>query len=245
MRRVVAGLVLLLAGCASNMTDEAALTMAQTREATVRTSTRLAELAEKLPRTLEETNTGVARITSATSLAIVEVAHLSASMERTTTSLARLLDEARDDARETREERRRILGDVSAITSSMNALLARLEQSSRSWQDRAGELADQEARAAKAIAQITEASARMSESAARLSSRVEPDLTSASRSVATILADVAKVTERYSGEPPVTNRWELVVGAVGGVAVMVVIFGMRIIFSRAVEKAVQKRMEQQ
>ena len=112
----------------------------------------IAETAAKLPRSLDEANDGLARVSSATSLAIVEVAHLSASMDRTTASLGRLLDEAQKDATSSREERTRILADVSAITSSASALLGRIEESSRAWNERSRELSDQEARADLAAA---------------------------------------------------------------------------------------------
>src|SRR5436853_272665 len=156
MRRPIALMVLALAGCASNMTDEAALTLARTRDSTVRTSERLAEVAERLPRTMDETNLGVARITSATSLAIVELAGLS-------------------------------------------------------------------------------------ETAARLSTKIEPDLASASKSVASILGDVAKVTEKVAAQPPVTSHWEMLIGAIGGATIILLVVGLRAAFNRAVEAAVKKR----
>lgn len=228
MRFALLAIALCLVGCATNLTDEAAITMARTRESTIRASERLAETAERLLRTLDETNAGLARVMSATSATIAE--------------LGALLEEARVDARDTRDERQRILLDVSAITSSLNGLLARAEASSRAFDERSRDLARQEARAAEAIAAMTEASARFGESVARLSSRVEPDVAQSSRSVAAILNDVARVTDRLASEPPAVNRWEMVVGAVGGAAVILMLVGLRVAFARAVDAAVRRRL---
>jgi len=198
------------------MSDEAALTMARTRDSTVRTSEQLAIASEKLPRTLDETNEGLARVTSSTSGAIA--------------AFGRLLDEAREDARATRDERQRILADVSALTSSARSLLARIEESSRGWDDRSRELADQESRAAKALAQMTEASARVSESIARLSTIVEPDLASASRSVASILGDTAKLTKQLSSEERAAPSFSVAIGAAAGLGVVLVALAGRLVF---------------
>src|SRR2546423_1260084 len=86
-------LTVVVAGCATNMTDEAAVTMQRTRDATVRTSERLAETADRLPRTFDELNTvlaasgrtaasGLATMTSSTALAIDRLGGLVATLDR-------------------------------------------------------------------------------------------------------------------------------------------------------------------
>lgn len=237
----VIALVIALAGCASNMTDEAALTMARTRDSTVRTSEKLAEMSERFPRTLDEANEGLSRITSATSGAIAAFAQLSTSLDRTTNSLGRLLDEARSDTLANRELWRLVLADVTQITSAAQAILVRVETSSRTWTDRSEELSGHEARAAKALAQMSEATARVSESIARLSTSVEPDLASASRSVAAILADTATLTRKLASQERAAESFSVGAGAVAGLVVVLLVLVGRALFVRAVESAVARR----
>jgi hypothetical protein len=241
MRAFFVLMPIVLVGCASNMTDEAALTLARTRDSTVRTSEKLAETSERLPRTIDEANEGLSRITSTTSAAIAAFAQLSTSLDRTTNSLGRLLDEARSDTLANREQWRLVLADVTAITSATQSILARVEAGSRTWSDRAEELSGQEARAAKALAQMSEATARVSESIARLSTTVEPDLASASRSVATILADTAKLTHQLANQERAAESFSVGAGAVAGLVVVLLVLLGRALFLRAVESAAAGR----
>jgi hypothetical protein len=257
-----------LTGCVSTLTDELAVTVARTRESNVEASRSLADTAARLPATLDRMNevlaagtrtaeemratersltSGIARVTSASSDLIENGAKLVGHLDGAVVTTGRLLEDARASAEATRTERDRIVVSVAAIASSIEAVAARVEETSRTWVDQARELRDQQNRAARALTDVADASARTASDVAivtsalgRLAVRLEPDAASASKSLAAILGDVAKISGRVASDEG--SRGTIVVsfltGALGAAIVVAIALGVRTFFRKAVARAV-------
>jgi hypothetical protein len=268
----VLAFVLALPGCASSLTDESARTLADTRASTVHASEKLAETAERLPATFDALNRilaagaktsedarsqerelaqGVAAVASSTALAIDRASALVSTLDGAGRSASSILEDARRDGEATREDRLVIVESVARITSSAQVLIARAEAASRTWEEGARDLRDQQSRAARALADLAESSARVSADVAvatsalgRLARDTEPDVASSSRSVAEILAGVAKITSRLSSEEVVRSSFavDAVVGAIAGASVILLVLAARFLFKRAVAAAVLEKI---
>jgi hypothetical protein len=267
------GALLVLASCTTReLSDEMAKTLVASRPSTVRSGEALAKTAENLPATFEELNRilaeaanasrdaraaegelvrGLARVVSSTAGALDRTSLLVASIDSGATAAAKVLDDARASAEETREDRTRIVRHLEAVSASVERLLSRADESTRAWDERAKEVRDHEARAAKALADLAEASARVAGGLATVTSAAgnaangsEPDLEKASRSVAAILGDLAKVTGRLAADDGgrAAAAWAAVGGAAGAVALGLAALAVRSAFRKAVAARVEERL---
>jgi outer membrane murein-binding lipoprotein Lpp len=232
---------LAIAGCASTLTDELAVTAQKTREPTIRATEKLADTLAHVNKALVATSdperglsASAARVTSSTAGAIDRLADLVKTID----------DVARRESDATRDQRLKIMANVSGITSSVETLVGRVEQVSRDWNDHAKELRAQESRAMKALADLSESTARASADVSRATATAEPHLESSAKSVAAILADVAKMTNRLSSDEATSRTavaLDVSIGAAAALVVVLVVIGVKVAFRRAVLAEVAAR----
>lgn len=239
-------LLLLLTGCASQLTESMAETMDATRPAQVRALNGLADAAARLPAVLDRTDAvlaqlqGTASVASAAAAAIDRLGGLIGALEEATRLAVRLGREAEGEADATRADRERLFASLAAIASSTQGLVGRAELAARRWEARAGDLEAQELRVVRAIADLSESSARAGAGVA--------DLTSAARSVTPTVAAILGDARVLSGRLVRTEETGSValylgLGALGALGAVGLALGLRRLFQRAVEREVRRRVQ--
>lgn len=235
---------LLLAGCASHLTDSMAETMDATRASQVKAMDGLAESAARLPAVLDRTDAvlaqvqGTASLASSAAAAVDRLGGLIAALEQATRLAVRLGDKAERETDATRADRERLVASLAAIASSTQGLVARAEQAARRWEERAGDLEAHELRVVRAIADLSEATARAGAGVA--------DLTSAARAatptVTAILGDARVLSGRLvTTEERGSVAVFLLLGALGALGAAGVVLGLRRVWERAVEREARRR----
>lgn len=253
LRALPAALVLVLAGCAGTLPDVMADTIEATRPSNVRAMEGMAEAASRLPAALDDMSAltgGVASVASSTALAIARLADLAGTLDVAARSVARLLDDAREDVAATAAQRARILETVAAIGSTTESLLVRADALAGRWEGQAEDLRRDEGRAVRALADLAEASAKtgaetaaIAEAGARLARRVEPELADGAGSASRLLGSLEKLTTRLASDEVASGALAVnaLAGALGAGVVVALALAARVLFRRAVEREVLAR----